>query len=204
MTSSWSDAVASLLTNGNAAFEMDPLCPNILSKMAGKRYCITPISVRSLQVSKFLRLAVWFYGLLWNLTGVSAKMLSVNFQSDPSIINIKSSTRDAVLRYILSNTEVASWILTSLQWWHNERDGVSNHRRFDCLLNHLFRRRSKKTSKLRVTGLCEGNSPVTGEFPAHWANNAENVSIWLRHHHFSYWKKATHVIITVAPFTNMV
>ena len=28
------------------------------------------------------------------------------------------------------------------------------------------RRRWKKTSKLRVTGLCEGNSPVTGEFPA--------------------------------------
>ena len=28
------------------------------------------------------------------------------------------------------------------------------------------RRRSKKASKLRVTGLCEGNSPLTGEFPA--------------------------------------
>ena len=26
----------------------------------------------------------------------------------------------------------------SLQWRHNERDGVSNHRRLDCLLNHLF------------------------------------------------------------------
>ena len=42
--------------------------------------------------------------------------------------------------------------------------------------------RSKKTSKLRVTGLCEGNSPVTGEFPAQGASNAENVSIWWRHH----------------------
>ena len=28
----------------------------------------------------------------------------------------------------------------------------------DCLLNRLFRRKSKKTSKLRVTGLCVGNS----------------------------------------------
>ena len=46
----------------------------------------------------------------------------------------------------------------------------------------LFRRRSKKTSKLRVTGLCEGNSPVTGEFPTQRASNAENVSIWWRHH----------------------
>ena len=37
-------------------------------------------------------------------------------------------------------------------------------------------------SKLRVTGLCEGNSPGTGEFPAQMASNAENVSIWWRHH----------------------
>ena len=43
-------------------------------------------------------------------------------------------------------------------------------------------RRSKETSKLRVTGLCEGNSPVTGEFPAQMASNAVNVSIWWRHH----------------------
>ena len=49
----------------------------------------------------------------------------------------------------------------TLQWRHNEGDGVSNHRRLDCLLNRLFRCRSKKTSKLRVTGLCAGNSPVT-------------------------------------------
>ena len=36
---------------------------------------------------------------------------------------------------------------------------------------------SKKTSKLRVIALCEGNSPVTGEFSAQRASNAENVSI---------------------------
>ena len=53
-----------------------------------------------------------------------------------------------------------------------------------CWLNGLFRRRSNKTSKLRVTGLCAGNSPVTGEFPAQMASNAENVSIWWRHHDF--------------------
>ena len=54
----------------------------------------------------------------------------------------------------------------TLQWRHDERDGVSSYRRLDCLLNHLFRRRSNKTSKLRVTGLCEGNPPVTGGFPS--------------------------------------
>ena len=43
------------------------------------------------------------------------------------------------------------------------------------LLNFWFRRRSKKTSKLRFTGLCVGNSPGIGEFPAQKASNAENV-----------------------------
>ena len=69
-----------------------------------------------------------------------------------------------------------------LQWRHNGRDSVSNHQSHDYLLNHLFRRSSKKTSKLCVTGLCAGNSPGTGEFPAQMASNAENVSIWWRHH----------------------
>ena len=67
-----------------------------------------------------------------------------------------------------------------LLWRHDGRDGVSNHQLCDCLLNRLFRCRSKK--KPRVTGLCAGNSPVTGEFPAQRASNAENVSIWWRHH----------------------
>ena len=53
----------------------------------------------------------------------------------------------------------------ALQWRHNERDGVSDHQPHDRLLNHLFRRRSKKTSKLRVTGLCAGKSPMTGDSP---------------------------------------
>ena len=44
------------------------------------------------------------------------------------------------------------------------------------------RRRSKKTSTLRVTGHCEGKSPVTDELPAQMASNAENVSLWWRHH----------------------
>ena len=65
----------------------------------------------------------------------------------------------------------------TLQWRHNGRDGIPNHQPHHCLLNHLFRRRSKKTSKIRVTGLCAVNSPVTGEIPAHMACNTENVSI---------------------------
>ena len=75
------------------------------------------------------------------------------------------------------------WVISiPLQWRHNGHDGVSNHQPDDSLLNLSFRRRSKKSSKLRVAGLCEGNSSVTGEFPARRASNMENVSIWWRHH----------------------
>ena len=56
--------------------------------------------------------------------------------------------------------------LHSLQWRHNERHDVTNHGCLDCLLSRLFRRRSKKTSKLLVTGLYEGNPPVAGGFPS--------------------------------------
>ena len=89
----------------------------------------------------------------------------------------------------LQHTEWFNWNLkaptvSSLRWRHNGRDSISNHQPHDCLLNRLFRRRSKKPSKLRVSGLCAGNSPGTGEFPAQMASNAENVSIWWRHHAF--------------------
>ena len=65
-----------------------------------------------------------------------------------------------------SSGELFADVFISLQWHHNKHDGVSNHRRLDYLLNRLCRRRSKKTSKLRITGLCVGNSPVTVAFSA--------------------------------------
>ena len=54
----------------------------------------------------------------------------------------------------------------TLHWRHNDHSGVSNHQPHGCLLNRLFRRRSKETSKL----------------PAQRASYAENASIWWRHH----------------------
>ena len=56
--------------------------------------------------------------------------------------------------YIKISIQSSPFHPNTLQWRHNGRDGVSNHQPHDCLLNRLFRRRSKKTSKLRVTGLC--------------------------------------------------
>ena len=46
----------------------------------------------------------------------------------------------------------------------------------------VYWRKLKKTSKLRVTGICVGNAPGTGEFPVQMASNAEDASIWWRHH----------------------
>ena len=69
----------------------------------------------------------------------------------------------------------------ALQWRHNDSNGVANHWSLDCLLNRLSKRRSKKTSRLRVTRLCEGNPPVTGGLPSQRASNSEYVSIWWRH-----------------------
>ena len=39
----------------------------------------------------------------------------------------------------------------------------------------------RKHKTLRVTGLCKGNSPVTGEVPAQRASNSKNVSTWWPH-----------------------
>ena len=55
-----------------------------------------------------------------------------------------------------------------LQWRHDGHDGFSNHQPHDCLLNLLSRRKSKKTSKLRVTGIYAGNSPWIPRTKCQW------------------------------------
>ena len=50
--------------------------------------------------------------------------------------------------------------INALHCRHHGHDCVSNHR--------LFKRRSKKTSKLRVTGLCAGNSLGPVNSPHKW------------------------------------
>ena len=82
----------------------------------------------------------------------------------------------------VSANVIIHWLKSTLLWRHNGCDGTSNHHPHECLLNRSFMRRAKKTSKLRVTGLCAGNSPGTGELPAQMASNVENVFIWWRHH----------------------
>ena len=90
-------------------------------------------------------------------------------------------------------------MLGPLRWRHNGHDDVPNHQTLHCLLNRLDRRTSEKTSKLRVTGLWAGNSPVTGEFPAQMASDTENVSIWWRYHANLYSAQFNHFVMIYEP-----
>ena len=78
---------------------------------------------------------------------------------------------------------------------------ISNHWTHDCLLNRLFRRRSKKTSKLRIMGIREGIPPVTSGFPSHRACNVENVSIRWRHNDWDCF--ATHNLPRSQPYCDV-
>ena len=74
----------------------------------------------------------------------------------------------------ISATRPHSFLSKSLQWHHNECDGVLNHLPTQPFIQTQVKENIKAP---RHWPLC-GNSPVTGEFPAQMASNAENVSIW--------------------------
>ena len=88
------------------------------------------------------------------------KSWTLHFRSVPFVLSNGTRTR-----------RTQSSLARPLHWCHDERIGVSNHRRPHCLLNCWFRHRSKKTSKLRTTGFCA--CAVPGEFPPQRAINAE-------------------------------
>ena len=88
----------------------------------------------------------------------------------------------AIAMFVLTGCE-AVWIPDDTDRWDYSDDIMSAMASLIIVVwivcpTFLFKRRSKKTSTLRVTGLCEGNSPMTGEFPTQRASNAKNISIW--------------------------
>ena len=72
--------------------------------------------------------------------------------------------------------------INALRWHHNGRDCISNHRAHDCSLNRLFRRRSKKTSKLRVAGLWGrgGGGGGAGDWFGGWGDSRLDIiyEVW--------------------------
>ena len=73
-------------------------------------------------------------------------------------------------------------LLLSFRRRHDERDVILNHWRLDGLLNRLFRRKSKKTSKFLATGLCEGIHWWPVDPPHKGPVTCKIFSIWWRHH----------------------
>ena len=138
-----------------------PWCPCIKTRCLFKfidtrKSCILPQWFRTQRVSNV--------ELMWQEVSVH---WNLHFSYILKFISCKEdcrSHRNLSLRYQSTNSN-------PLQWRHY--DDVSNHQPHDCSLKRLFRRRSKKTSKLRVTGLCAWNSPVTGEFSAQMGSKRE-------------------------------
>ena len=95
--------------------------------------------------------------IIYNLLSITNIRFSVfNWKNEKNTVLPKFHYNDAIMGAIAS--QITSLTIVYSRW------------------------RSKKTPKPRATGLCAGNSPVTGEFPAQRASNAENVPIWWRHH----------------------
>ena len=143
--------------------------------------CILHTRAQQCRTLMFSLLLAWIR--CW--TNIRCQSLETPRRSSDFVMLLSTSTCVHNLIDPILIPEWSLWLMLmahqiTLRWRHNEHDDVSNHQGLDCLLNRLFRLRSKKTSTLRVTGLCEGNSPLTGEFPAQMASNAENVSMWWR------------------------
>ena len=85
-----------------------------------------------------------------------------------------------IVHYVNENSSRIDSTILSLQWRHNERDGIWNHQPHDCLLNRLFEAQFKENTKAPRHWPLRGE--FTGEFPAQRVSNAGNVSIWWRHH----------------------
>ena len=141
------------------------------------RICI-PFSYYHHQIGSMMPLPL-FSVRSWN-NGMRCMYFYILIDSDVTRAPWRTQSPQTLRLVKLENSAMES--AGALRWRHNELDGVSDHQPYHCLLKRLIRRRSKKTPKLRITGLCVGNSPVPGELLAQMASNAENVSIWWRHH----------------------
>ena len=104
----------------------------------------------------------WKYGI--DLSYVLLFLFCSECISQTQNLRLSLYTQFVITRYCMRITNVGLDTIMKLQWRNNDRDCVLYHQPRDCLLNGLFRRRLKKTSKLQITGLCAGNWLVTGKF----------------------------------------
>ena len=117
-------------------------------------------SVSAMSVRPEISLGLWSWHRKFDVEPISFK---ADFALVPSPLHNHAYVNACIQWFCCSQFSTCP-----LQWCHNEHDGVSNHQPHDCLPKRLFRRKSKKTSKLRVTGLCVGNSPGPVNSPHKW------------------------------------
>ena len=112
---------------------------------------------------------VKIFRLLFVFRMCCRECMCVSHYSVNSYVNVCTFTQNHVYIYIICIyayayslwKEIIKISYSTLLWRHNGHDGISNHQPHDCLLNRLFRRGSKKTSKLRVTGFWDRWIPRT-------------------------------------------
>ena len=119
-----------------------------------------------------MALIIIFFKFLPHLSSANESS-GIQWKHQNKIHIYTSHTQHTHTRHTQTHATQKDMVPFSLWWRHNGHEGVSKHQPHDCLLNCLFRRRSKKTSKLRITGLCVGNSPGTSEFPAQMASDGK-------------------------------
>ena len=89
--------------------------------------------------------------------------VTIAVQTEISISTVRLCVFDMSKLHSICSMYVCWHLLAcTLHWRQNDHGGVSNQQPHGCVLNRLFRRKSKKTPKLRVTVLCVGNSPHKG------------------------------------------
>ena len=142
--------------------------------------CVLPISNRLHHVRKVNIIPLYTIDIDFLANFASCPQPFYFIKNQMAIILFPENT--ITIHYFLDYSVYKNSIGITMHWRQNERDGVSNHQRLDCVLKRLFRRRSTKTSKLHPTGVCKGNPSVTGGFPSQKASDTENVFIRWRHH----------------------
>ena len=150
---------------GPDRYVQNPLQSTYLGSLSGIEYCIWLVANRH-----------------WVVLGIQPKAVDLFKRQKLLLCRLWNPIETLWPRSSLRRYPLASSTAVSLRWRHNSRDGPSDHQCLGCLLSRLFRRRSRKTTKFRATGLCEGNPPVTDGFRSQRASNVENVSMWWRPH----------------------
>ena len=117
-------------------------------------------------------------------------------QCDFMIIgSYESGRKQPEIRWIwvtISLSKTFSVFKGSVQWRHDARDGVSNRELHYCFLNRLFKCRSKKTSKLRVTSLFASDREMRASNAEKWFNLKISINNNNNNNNDNYDKKRQH------------